>query len=243
MALKAYGQLFAHRFGTGPPRVLALHGWGRRGTDFEQVLAGLDALAPDLPGFGASPPPPEVMGAAGYAEVVAAVLGDFERPPVVLAHSFGGRVAVALAAIRPVTGLVLTGVPLLRPPGARRPAAGFRMARWLRSMGLMSEARMESLRRRRGSEDYRAATGIMRQVLVKVVNESYEEELGRIGVPVTLVWGQDDREVPLVVAERGAEILRRAGASVRLQVVPGLGHYLPLEAPARLRAEIDRMLS
>ena len=59
MALRALadGALFAEAYGDGSPRVLALHGWGRRGNDFAASLAEFDALAVDLPGFGATPAP------------------------------------------------------------------------------------------------------------------------------------------------------------------------------------------
>ena len=72
MALRVFadGALFADAIGTGPPRVIALHGWARRSSDFRQVLGELDALALDLPGFGASPPPSEPWGAEDYAELV-----------------------------------------------------------------------------------------------------------------------------------------------------------------------------
>ncbi|NIQ53776.1 MAG: alpha/beta hydrolase, partial [Gemmatimonadetes bacterium] len=61
--------------------VLALHGWGRDGSDFDRVLAGLDAVALDLPGFGASPAPAVVTGAAGYAAMVAPVLASLPGRP------------------------------------------------------------------------------------------------------------------------------------------------------------------
>ncbi|HEU5113637.1 MAG TPA: alpha/beta hydrolase, partial [Acidimicrobiia bacterium] len=103
MALRALsdGALFAEAYGDGPPRVLALHGWGRRGSDFAPSLADFDALSVDLPGFGATPPPETVLGAEGYARLVASVLDEFEAPPVVIGHSFGGRIAVCLAAAHP----------------------------------------------------------------------------------------------------------------------------------------------
>ena len=47
----------------------------------------------------------------------------------------------------------------------------------------------------------------MRDVLVASVNESYEDELARLDVPVTLLWGEDDREVPLDVATRARALL------------------------------------
>ncbi len=116
----AEGRLFGSVTGSEAPRVLALHGWARSHRDFDAVVAGdgpepLPALALDLPGFGASPPPPAAWGAEAYAELVGRVLDEMGSPVVVLGHSFGGRVALHLAIQRPdvVHALVLTGVPLL----------------------------------------------------------------------------------------------------------------------------------
>src|SRR4051812_38815028 len=104
------GRLFGATTGDGHPWVLALHGWQRTHRDFNRVLDGVAAVALDLPGFGASPPPPQPWGGAEYAAAVAPVLERFDQPPVVLGHSFGGRVAVHLAAAYPerVHALVLT---------------------------------------------------------------------------------------------------------------------------------------
>lgn len=244
MALKSFagGKVFARIYGSQPPRVVALHGWGRTGSDFDLVLTGLDALAADLPGFGSSPPPTERMGAAGYAEAVTCLLEG--GPAVVVGHSFGGRVAVALADRHPelVRGLVLSGVPLVRREAGRSPSASFRILRRLHRLGLVSNERMERERRRRGSADYRAVSGVMRDVLVTAVNESYEELLARLRVPVSMVWGDRDREVPVAVAERALELIRSAGVTASLDVVDGAGHLLPVEAPDPLRAAIDLRL-
>ncbi|PLS75538.1 MAG: hypothetical protein CYG61_06790, partial [Actinobacteria bacterium] len=227
----ASGRLFGVVYGAGAPSVLALHGWGRSGADFDATLQDLDAVALDLPGFGATPAPPEPWGAAEYAQAVAAVLDELATPIVVVGHSFGGRVAVHLAAAEPerIAALVLTGVPLVRAPGAaatpRRPALGYRVARALHRRGLLPEDRMEALRRRHGSPDYRAATGVMRDVLVRAVNETYEEQLAAITCPVELVWGDDDPEVPLAVAEAAAARVAGGAGAASLTVVPGAGHF------------------
>ncbi len=78
----------------------------------------------------------------------------------------------------------------------------------------------------------------MRDILVKAVNETYEADLARLALPVALVWGQDDREVPVAAAEKALSII----GSGDLIVLPGIGHHVPLEAPGELRSVIDRML-
>ncbi|HEX2155104.1 MAG TPA: alpha/beta hydrolase [Acidimicrobiia bacterium] len=242
----ADGALFAERHGSGPPRVLALHGWGRRGSDFAAVLSGLDALALDLPGFGASAPPPEALGASGYADLIQPVFEMFDRAPVVVGHSFGGRVAVARQFHHPgsASGLVLVATPLLRRPGARRrPPWAFRLARMAHRAGLVPDEMMERQRRRQGSADYRAATGVMRDVLVKAVNESYEEELAALDVPVHLLWGSDDTEVPSWVAEEASRIISSSRSPVELEVLEGVGHHVPVRAPEAVRRAVERMLA
>ena len=246
MALKAYGDgsLFGEASGPGPPQVLALHGWARRGSDFAQSLQGFSYVALDLPGFGATPAPVAPIGAAGYARAIEPVLSEFPDPVVLVGHSFGGRVAVHLAANRPdrFKGMILTGVPLLRGQVTRKPPVPFRIARWAERLGLIPASTMERLRRRHGSADYRAVSGVMRQILVTAINESYEEQLTNLTMPVELLWGADDGEAPVSVAERAAALLSAAGAEVKLVVEPGVGHLLPIVAPAALRRAVAEMV-
>lgn len=241
MTLRAYGSLFGARHGEQSPQVLALHGWGRTRSDFDRLLGGSRAIALDLPGFGASPAPDEPLGAAGYARLVEPILHEFDSPPVVLGHSFGGRVAVALAASRPdlVAGLVLVGVPLLRPTGAgKKTSIAYRLVRLGARLGVIAPERLEAARRRYGSADYRAATGVMRDILVKVVNESYEKELAGLRCPVRLVWGDQDLEAPLELARVAVELV----GDGRLDIVCDAGHNIHLTHPERVQAAIDELL-
>lgn len=242
MALRSFlgGDVFAEVYGETAPEVLALHGWGRRGNDFNAVLEGLSGIAPDLPGFGASPVPGDVIGADAYADIVAGLLDSFDRPPVLVGHSFGGRVAVCLTAKHPelVGPLVLTGVPLIRLETGRRPPVTYRLAKRLNKAGLISDERLEREKRNRGSADYRAVSGVMRDILVKVVNESYEGQLARIASPVQLIWGEDDTDVPVSVAEAAQALI----ADVSLEILPGVGHFVPFQAPDALRRAIKKAL-
>ena len=242
------GKIFGEVYGDGPVEVVWLHGWARRGADFARVAAdladsGVASVALDLPGFGASPPPAAPGGARFYAGEVAPVLASLGSAPVVLVgHSFGGSVATVVAAQEPrlVRSLVLTGAPLIR--GARRGSApwAFRLQRALHARGVLSEARMEAARQRYGSADYRAARGVMRDVLVATVNESYEDEMSRVRAPARLLWGADDTEVPVADAERARDLFA-AGATLR--VLEGVAHWVPTEAPDELAADVREALA
>ena len=231
------GALFAERTGTASSRVLALHGWGRSRADLLPVVQGLDALVPDLPGFGASPPPPEPWGTEQYAEQLAQVLGG--RSWLLVGHSFGGRVAVQLAARHPslVAGVVLTGVPLLRTGGSGRAPLAFRVAKRLHAAGLVSDARMEQQRQRHGSADYRAATGVMRGTLVRTVSEDYRDLLPGISAPVRMVWGAKDTAAPLAMAREAQALLPAA----ELVVSETSGHLLDEPLLALLRDAVGQL--
>jgi pimeloyl-ACP methyl ester carboxylesterase len=257
----ADGQLFGGTWGQGPATVLALHGWRRTHQDFSAVFdplpgnrpdpahpAGLpgpsepalSAIAPDLFGFGATPPPPEPWGSAEYASHLLALFdqpGLLAERVVLVGHSFGGRVSIPLVGLVPdrIERVVLTAVPLLDRQGRRsKPATAYRLGRRLHRMGLVGERRMEEMRNRYGSPDYRAAEGVMRDVFVRLLAEQYADGMAAVACPVDLVWGDRDDQVPLEVAERAQPLF----PSARLLTLPGVGHLTPTEAPDALRTVI-----
>ena len=220
---------------TGPAaRVLALHGWGRGRADLLPAVVGVDALVPDLPGFGASPPPPVGWGSREFAEQLAPLLA--EGGWTVVGHSFGGRIAVQLAAGWPelLSGVVLTGVPLLRRATSGRAPLGFRVVKRLNRLGVLSDTRLEAERRKRGSADYRAAQGVMRDCLVRLVNEDYRDLLGGIATPVSMVWGSADTAAPLDMAREAQALF----GSATLTVSPTSGHLLDEALLALLRERL-----
>ena len=199
MALSTFGRgrLWGARYGTGEPWVLALHGWGRDHHDFDPVLAGLDAVALDLPGHGVAPEPPAPWSTSEYAQWVAPALDDLGAGPVVVVgHSFGARVAVRLVEATPPVprrrarrrpgagGRPAGAAPRARPCAGRRSSTG--PGGRCTGPGSSPKHRMERLRQKYGSEDYRRASQIMRGVLVKAVAETAQAAY----VPAAAVLGQ-----------------------------------------------------
>jgi pimeloyl-ACP methyl ester carboxylesterase len=135
--------------------------------------------------------------------------------------------------------MVLSGVPqLYRPVGARsKPPMRLQLARRLAARGIVGQARLEALRYRYGSDDYRAASGVMRDILVRTLSEDYTDALAAVQCPVELVWGDDDSAAPLEVAEKVTSELPDA----HLVVCHGAGHLTPLTVPGELTAAIERL--
>ncbi len=239
------GDLYGEKLGEGPVGLLYLHGWARSHRDAAPVFAspcleGVTTVAVDLPGFGATPLPPQVWGSREYAEALIPLVESFERPLVVLGHSRGGAIAVCLAAKRPdlIRGVVATGAPLLRMTTNHPAPLKYRMIRFGAKHGLISAQRLEEAKDRFGSADYRAASGELRDILVRVVNESYEQELDALSCPLELVWGRQDDAVPVAVAEAVTERV----SSARLTVVEGIGHQTPSGCPEVLAEAAARLL-
>ncbi len=218
--------------GQGDPVVL-LHGWGTSSQSLAGVAASLRenfrVLSLDLPGFGWSQAPPEAWGTGEYATHVFRLLDEtgISRAALV-GHSFGGRVAISLAARHPerVSRLALVASSGIRPKRNARyrltVATTKLLSRFLAlpCWGSGGERLLSRWRDRMGSRDYRAA-GRMRPTLIRVVNEDLTPVLPMVQASTLLLWGDQDREV----GRHAVEIMAAKIPRARLTVFPGAGHF------------------
>lgn len=162
-----------------------------------------------------------------------------------LGHSFGGRIAIRVAARQParVSRLVLVASAGIRPRrrvGYYLRLATAKLARWfftLPGWGATGQRAISRVSGRFGSRDYRAA-GNMRPTLVKVVNEDLTPLLPAVQAPTLILWGDQDEEVP-----RGAmEIMAARIPGARLVVFEGAGHFPFLDMPERFCRTVKEFL-
>jgi pimeloyl-ACP methyl ester carboxylesterase len=148
---------------------------------------------------------------------------------------------VRLAAARPelVKALVLTGAPLVRLAPASKPQLSYRIAKSLNRIGLIPDSVMEARRKKAGSADYNAAHGIMRDIMVKTVNENYDDDLARITAPTWMVWGENDTAAPTAAGKVASERIRGA----RWTVVSGEAHLLTPVLGAAVRVAVEEALA
>ncbi len=229
------------RVGTGTPTLL-LHGWGASSDLFAATMRGLgddfDLIAPDFPGFGATEAPPTVWGVSDYVDWTIALMDwlGVKRANVV-GHSFGGRVAIKLAALHPerVAKLVLADAAGIRPERDWRYHVKVRTFKTMRALA-QSRYTPQPLREwaaaqvsQQGSPDYKAASGTVRSSFVRVVNEDLRTYLPRIHASTLLIWGDGDDDTPLADGQLMERMIPDAG----LVVFEGAGHYAYLEQSGR----------
>jgi pimeloyl-ACP methyl ester carboxylesterase len=101
----------------------------------------------------------------------------------------------------------------------------------------MGEALRAAIYRRIQSADY-ALAGPLRPTLVRVLSEDLTRLLPLISAPTLLVWGEQDRDVPLAVAQ----IMAQAIAGARLEVFENAGHFAYLDQFERFRLLVGRFL-
>ena len=200
------------------PTVCFLHGWGRSSQDFYFISQSYDYINFDLPGFGKSQEPETSMNPKEYAEYINQFIPNSVE--TVVGHSFGGRVAVHLSGLRNFEKLILIGVPLIKKQTSSGKLSLLNFYKSLNRFGILSNDKIEKIKKKKGSYDYRNSQGIMRENLVKAVNDDLSQELENIKSKVHLIWGSEDKEVPIDIAKEANKKIKKSN----LHILEGQDH-------------------
>lgn len=183
----------------------------------------------DFIGFGASAPLEEPWSVGDYAAHTARLLSSLGiRSARLVAHSFGGRVALKILSGRPE----FFKKALLAGCAGIPPERGFSYRAKVRAYRIAKKFAPRFAEKRFGSPEYRTLPPVMRESYKKIVNEDLTPCLGGIKAEVLYVFGEKDTATPLSMAEK----LCAGTAGSALVVLPGLGHFCFTEDPARFNA-------
>ncbi len=216
--------------------VLILQGWGTKAQLYtglaEHLSKTMRVLLPELPGFGQTPEPERPFSADDYADFTLAFLKALNVTKVhLIGHSNGGRIMMKLCT-RENTGIEpgklvfidSAGIVAKKTLKKRIKQTCFKIGKLL--LRPFPRA-LNKYRNSRGSEDYKNASPLMKQTLVKLINEDFKPLMPRIKQPALLIWGTQDRDTPI---EYG-RIMERLIPDAGLVEVSGAGHYSYLEQP------------
>ncbi len=245
------------QYGTAGEEVLLLHGWGVTLDSCLSPLAGaLQAdcrvTALEFPAHGMTGKPAQTWGVPEFAAWVKAMMAALGLgPQTVIAHSFGGRVALWLAAHEPglVMRLVLTGAAGLMPKKtAAREADELRYQhqrqqlerlKSLPLVGNIAKAAQDRLRDKRSSPDYKALDEGMKKTFVRIITQDLRPILAHIEQPTLLIWGDQDTETPLWMGRTMEEEIKDAA----LITFEGRGHFAYLEELPRFARIVQAFIT
>ena len=224
--------------GEGEPLVF-LHGFGLSKEIFVHQIEYFSkyyrVIAIDFPGAGKSAPLKSAYGVRDYAKGIESLLYQMElSKATVLGHSFGGRIAVYLAAnTELVSALILANAAGIKPRfSLRKMLKKHKFSRRKKRMG-------ETERMQSGSPDFRTLSPMGKQSFSKVVGEDLTPMLSKISCPTLIVTGKKDRETPPYTAK----IFKKRIKNAKLIIFKKADHFTFLKHPREFNCAVNEFLS
>lgn len=208
--------------------IVILHGWGQDSTSWTKFIdiaqAKYDVIAIDLPGFGKEPLVSETWSIPEYANWVEKQINQKKLTNVILiGHSFGGRIGAYIAADNPkwLKKLVLYAAPVIY-----RPSIPVQIKKWVAPK--LKKLKFGFLRKLFGNKELMDADkNGLGKIFRTVVTFDQTDTAKKIKTPVTLIWGKNDKVVPLRIAHELVDLIPAS----TLEVVPFGDHNVHLHNP------------
>ena len=193
-----------------------LHGWGLNLNEFDKVSCQINedfkVYQIDLPGFGQSD-----IKAEYTLDDYANIINEFCLSlaiinPIIVGHSFGGRVAISYASKYKVSKLVLVCSPGIKPK--------FSLCKYLK-IKTYKLLKKININLKMGSKDYKNANELLKKVLVKAVNYDLSNELKKIKCETLLIYGKKDKAVPIYLGYKIQSLIKNSA----IVEIPDCGHF------------------
>ncbi|MDP2649292.1 MAG: alpha/beta hydrolase [bacterium] len=217
--------------------IIILHGWGLRGSKYQELSKllenkGYKVYSPDLPGFGDEPLKSDKMNLSDYV----LFLEDFIRKnkiisPIIIAHSFGGRVAIKYARNnKNLKQLILTGVPIIRNQSFLKKFEFLTATYFGRLLNIFPESTKNIIRKTFyfiiGEWDY-YKSGKLKEVFKNIIGEDLVCYTKELIVPTVLIWGENDKITPSSLVFK----IKKINPNFQSIIVPEANHKLPYANP------------
>ena len=176
-----------------------LHGWGQ---NIQMMKALGDSFSSenrivilDLPGHGESTEPTYAWQLTDFVDMLKHFFDNLNIiKPVLIGHSFGGKISLLYASKYEIDRLVLFGSPFRKE--IKKLSLKTKILKSLKKVPVLNNLE-EFAKKHIGSADYKNATPIMREILVNHVNTDISENVKKINVSTIIIWGTKDYTVSL----------------------------------------------
>ena len=228
-------KLYYETHGNHKKSILILPGWGDTRKTFSYMIAFLKQFYTvyiiDWPGFGNSTFPDTHLTIYDYAELIHHFIKEKIKSPILIGHSFGGRIILLLLGYyhKQYSKVVLIDAAGIKP----KKTLIQKWKQWLyKSLKLLRyllpkrkrKKYLEKLITLFGSKDYNDLNPYMRKTFSNIVEEDLTHLLKEVESEVLLIWGKEDMDTPL----KDAKKMNKAIKESSLIVLPGT-HFVYLQ--------------
>jgi pimeloyl-ACP methyl ester carboxylesterase len=194
-----------------------------------------NVYAPDLKGFGKNADMEYPYSLDDYIlDVKKYIKENALKNPHVIAHSFGGRIALKMASETPdaFDKIVLVGCAGLKPKRKLKYRIKKFVYKIIKPFLLGRKPKIFF------SKDYLSLSPVMKESFCKIVGEHLDYALPRIKNQTLIVFGKSDKETPVYMAKR----LNKGITNSRLYLIDGAGHFCFCEKPEKFNWEVREFL-
>jgi pimeloyl-ACP methyl ester carboxylesterase len=233
--------------GTGSPLLVLHHDTGGAGWIplYDRLAQQFTVYVPSHPGYDRSERPDWMRSVRDVAVVYQCAIRQLGLDsPALVGLGFGGWIAAEMATMSPgrLGRLVLVGAMGIHPPAGEIFDQALVNTQAYIKTGLQDADTFDATFGAEPSVDQLEQWEINREMTFRIAWQPYMYSqtlphlLSCIDTPSLVVWGDQDRIVPLSAGERYVEAIPNA----RLEVVRGGGHFLDLERPDELAGLVTR---
>lgn len=219
--------------------LILIHGWG---TDVSTFWPIVDLLKNnftlwliDLPGFGRSDLPKKTFTISDYAKIIAEFIKKNSiNKPIVLGHSYGGKIAIKLTSLYPnlIDKLILEGSSGIKPKKTLFQILLFpvvKIANLFLPNVFNTKSKIRNKLYKKLESDY-ADAGKMKAIFLNTLKEDITPDLSKIKTETLLIWGEKDRAVPLKYGKKIYQLIKNS----KLVVLEDTDHFPHIKWPERV---------
>lgn len=219
-------------------KFVLLHGWGHCIENLKPIakmLCDYDCYLVDLPGFGKSPIPTDVLSISDYSSIIADFIKGFKNKDdkvVVIGHSFGGRISLDLASNYPSLVnkiIIIAGAGLKKKTKIHKKLSVWGLQKINKICHIVysifgknfSNTKLyDKLFNKLASNDYKNAHQMMRKILKKTIKTSSIPVAKKIKIQTLLIYGANDTTTPPYFGKKLNKLIKNS----KLFILPTFTH-------------------
>lgn len=231
--------IYYEKYGNNKKNILILPGWGNTRTTFTNIINffkdNYTIYIIDYPGFGNSPIPEKELTIYDYTNLVRDFLDEMQiKNPIIIAHSFGGRIATLLTGYykEKIDKIIMIDAASIKPRKSIKVLIKQTTYKVLKKLTyLLPKLKQEYYRQKLlkifGSTDYQNLPNNMHKTFKNIVNENLIYYLKNIESEVLLLWGKLDKDTPLKDGYKMNNLIKNSA----LIIFPKGNHFSYLQYP------------